>query len=239
MLSCPYKYYLQYVERRGWDIIPSSVTFGTAIHESLSSFHRALMNGGVKENLVDSFKTSFTEASSDAVFKDEDEFDELLEKGQMLIAEYTDKFSHIRPSEVEMEFRLPLVNTFTGELSDKDLVGKIDMIANDEIYEIKTGSSLLPKASPDENLQLILYGWAFKMLYGIAPKKLVLVNLVKTKQPKVQVLDTTIDSQKERKLMHLMFKVNEAIEKEIFYPNPRGMFGCSGCSYSLSCEYAF
>ena len=59
------------------------------------------------------------------------------------------------------------------------------------------------------------------------------------KKPKIQVLDTTIDEQKEKKLMHLMFRVNEAIEKECFYPNPRGMFGCAGCSYGLSCEYTF
>ena len=165
---------------------------------------------------------------------------ELLEKGEILLTEYADSFQKLKPLEVEMEFRLPLVNTFTGELVDKDIVGKIDMISEDgEIYELKTGSSSLPLKSVDENLQLILYGWSFKMLFGKAPQKLVLVNLIKTKKPKIQVLDTTIDEQKEKKLMHLMFRVNEAIEKECFYPNPRGMFGCGGCSYGVSCEYVF
>ena len=77
------------------------------------------------------------------------------------------------------------------------------------------------------------------MLYGRKPEKLVLVNLVKTKVPKIQVLDTDINPEKERKLLHLMFAVNAAIKKQAFYPNPRGGFGCSGCSYALSCEYAF
>jgi CRISPR/Cas system-associated exonuclease Cas4 (RecB family) len=97
----------------------------------------------------------------------------------------------------------------------------------------------LPENNVNESLQLILYGWAFRMIYGFAPRKLILVNLIKTKKPKIQVLDTSLDEQKERKLMHLMFSVNEAIEKEDFYPNPRSSFGCGSCCYSLSCEYAF
>ena len=147
------------------------------------------------------------------VFRNDAEFDELLQKGETLIAEYVDTFGHLKPLEVEMEFRLPLVNTYTGDLLDKDVVGRVDLISEgDEIYELKTGSATLPPSSIGENLQLILYGWSFKMIFGRAPQNLVLVNLIKTKKPKIQVLDTTIDNQKERKLLHLMFEVNEAIE---------------------------
>ena len=244
MLSCPYKYYLQYIEGRDWDYVPSSVSFGSAVHESIKGFHKALQNGGIKDKstYTDVFRDLFIEDAdeSNVMFKDDAEFDELLGKGEALIGEYVDTFQHIRPLEVEMEFRLPLVNTYTGALLDKDIVGRMDMVSEaGEVYELKTGSSALPPKSVDENLQLILYGWSYRMLYGKAPEKLVLVNLIKTKKPKIQVLDTAINAQKEKKLMHLMFKVNEAIEKEAFYPNPRGMFGCGGCSYGLSCEYVF
>ena len=74
-------------------------------------------------------------------------------------------------------------------------------------------------------------------MFGRKPEMLVLVNLVKTKTPKIQVLETDTNPEKERKLLHLMFAVNGAVEKEAFYTNPRGSFGCSGCSYALSCEY--
>ena len=219
MLSCPHKYYLQYIEGRDWDYVPSAVSFGSAIHESIKDFHKALQNGGVKDNstYTDVFRELFIEDAdeSNVIFKDDAEFDELMVKGETLVTEYVDSFQQLKPLEVEMEFRLPLVNTFTGELVDKDIVGRIDMISEDgEVYELKTGSSSLPLKSVDENLQLILYGWSFKMLFGKAPHKLVLVNLIKTKKPKIQVLGTTIDEQKEKKLMHLMFRVNEAIEKE-------------------------
>jgi hypothetical protein len=56
---------------------------------------------------------------------------------------------------------------------------------------------------------------------------------------KTAASDTNIDSQKEQKLMHLIFNVNEAIEREAFCPNPRSAFGCGSCCYSLSCEYGF
>lgn len=41
MLSCPYKYYLQYIEQQEWDYVPSSVSFGSAMHDALSGFHKA------------------------------------------------------------------------------------------------------------------------------------------------------------------------------------------------------
>lgn len=243
MLSCPYKYYLQYVEKRGWDFVPSAVSFGSAIHQSIQKFHRDLMNGGIKgkSQYSEAFRTQFSEEAEETnvVFKDNDEFDSFVERGEALMNQYVDTFSDLKPSEVEMEFRLPLVNTYTGDLHTKDVVGKIDLITDDDrVLEFKTGASSMPNSAVDENLQLILYGWAFKMLFGEKPKKLVLVNLVKTKQPKIQILDTEINPEKERKLLHLMFAVNDAIEKAAFYPNPRGGFGCQNCSYYLSCQYS-
>ena len=243
MLSCPYKYHLQYIERRGWDYVPSAVSFGGAIHESIKSFHKDSQYDCMKDESVYSerFRDQFIldVDNSNVVFNNEDEFDSLLERGEGLIAQYVDTFSELKPSEVEMEFRLPLVNTHTGDLSHKDVVGRIDLIAEDNrIFEFKTGSSAMPQSAVDENLQLILYGWAYKMLYDEEPRKLMLVNLIKTKQPKIQILDTDINPEKERKLLHLMFAVNEAIEKQVFYPNPRGSFGCSDCSYALTCKYA-
>jgi len=244
MLACPYRYYLQYVEGREWDFLPSSISFGTAVHEVVKVFHTTLKNGGVikKVKLINHFHKLFRKdvRENNVMFKDDSEFDELLSKGEKLIDEYVSTFRNLKPREVEMEFRLPLVNTYTGLLLDKDVVGKIDLVTEDDVvYELKTGSYTLPKTSVDENLQLILYGWSFRMIFGRRPRKLVLVNMVKTKKPKIQVLDTRIDPQKEQKLLHLMFKVNEAIEKEAFYPNPRGTFGCGSCPYSISCEYTF
>ncbi|MBD3183124.1 hypothetical protein GF312_12590 [Candidatus Poribacteria bacterium] len=242
MLSCPYKYYLQYRENRKWDYIPSAVSFGSAIHDSISHFHRALMNGGVEDisKFTEIFSVGFRREVNDrnVLFRDDAEPDELMEKGKALINEYVSSFEHLSPGEVEMEFRLPLVDIPSGLLLPKDLVGRIDMVSHDDVvYEFKTSSSRLPESSADGNLQLILYGWAFRMLYGRMPEKLVLVNLVKTKKPGIQVLESVPDIRREQKLMKLIFRINEAIDRDSFYPNPRGTYGCGCCPYSLSCEY--
>ena len=148
---------------------------------------------GIKDIFLDQLGALVAEEADEnnVVFKNTEEFDSLMEKGEALMTQYVEEFSDLKPSEVEMGFRLPLVNSYTGDLLDKDIVGKMDLIADGgKIYEYKTGSSAMPKSAVDENLQLILYGWAYKMLYGRKPEKLVLVNLVKTKTPKIQVLDT-------------------------------------------------
>ena len=240
MLSCPYKYRLQYIEGRDWDTVPSSLVFGGAMHEALRDFHKGLQNGSTSDagKYIDKFRATFTREGEDAEFRD-GEAAELLSKGEALIAEYTGQFQHLKPIGVEMEFRVPLVNTFTGDLLEKDIVGRVDLVAEgDEVYELKTGTSSLPAGAVNENLQLILYGWAFRIIYGRTPQKLLLVNLVKTKKPQIQVLDAVADPEREKRLLYLMFQVNEAIQKEAFYPNPRSSYGCGSCCYSLSCEYA-
>jgi putative RecB family exonuclease len=100
MLSCPYKYYLTYIQRRGWDFLPSAVSFGSAVHEALGSFHKSLQNGG-DNSCINVFRSSFTQSAEETVFKDDDEFDELMRKGQELIAQYTESFHHLKPSEVD------------------------------------------------------------------------------------------------------------------------------------------
>jgi len=120
------------------------------------------MNGGAngKSQYSEAFRNQFSAEAEEnnVVFKDNEEFESLM-------SQYVDTFSELKPSEVEMEFRLPLVNTYTGDLHPKDIVGKIDLITDDNrVLEFKTGSSAMLNSAVDENLQLILYGWAYKMI---------------------------------------------------------------------------
>ena len=96
----------------------------------------------------------------------------------------------------------------------------MDLLADETVYEIKTAGKSMPQNAVNSNLQLLLYGWAYRVIFGEAPKQLGIINLVKTKQPKIQVLITTLNGDKQEKLVKLMFNVILAIEKGIFYPNP-------------------
>jgi CRISPR/Cas system-associated exonuclease Cas4 (RecB family) len=243
MLSCPYKYKLQYVDKRDWDYIPSAVMFGQVTHEVIGRFNNSLMNGAAiqKQELVDAFKQQFSVniGNSMILYKDADEPTQLLERGQQLIAAYYDQFHQLKPIEVEMEFRLPIIDTNTGEMASRDVVGKMDLLADETVYEIKTAGKSMPVNAVNSNLQLLLYGWAYRVIYGEVPKQLGIINLVKTKQPKIQVLTTKLNGDKQEKLVRLMFNVILAIDRCVFYPNPLSTYGCDNCSYSVSCEYTF
>jgi hypothetical protein len=165
MLSCPYKYYRQYVEGRRWDFVPSAISFGGVMHNILAQYNKALLNGGpiLEDELKDKFRRRyFYEVNNNNIlFKDESEQKFLFNTGQKLVEAYHQRMQTVKPSGVEMEFRLPVIDTNTGEQADKDVVGKIDLIVDNVLCEIKTSGKAMPEKAVDSNLQLILYGWAY------------------------------------------------------------------------------
>lgn len=243
ILNCSYKYYLQYIQKREWDYVPSSVMFGKSMHDVLAEYNSSLKNGDKmdKHALIDNFDRIFAFNAEDenVLFKNADETERLYDAGQKLLGLYVDKFSNIVPDEVEMEFRLPVVNTETGEIASRDVVGKIDLIADGVLYEIKTASRSMSSGEIDSHLQLLLYGWAYTQIYGEEPENLGVINLVKTKTPKIQVQKTKLNRHKQKILVSVMFEVLKGIEKGVFYPNPYSKYGCDNCTYSISCEYNF
>lgn len=243
MLSCPYKYYLKYIEQRNWDYVPSAVMFGGVMHEVLAEFNCSLMNGNKmdKQALINNFKKVFAfNADDDTVlFKNNAEPNHLFEKGQKLLKLYVQKFSNMKPSEVETEFRLPIIDSETGEIASYDIVGKMDLITDETMYEIKTSGRRMSTKKVESNLQLLLYGWAYRQIYGQEPKELGIINLVKTKKPKIQVLKTKLNDHKQKVLISVIFKLIKAIGKEEFYPNLMTAYGCDYCTYSMSCKYNF
>ena len=229
------------MDKREWDYVPSAVMFGKVTHDVIGNFNRFLMTDSKlsKQALVENFKQQFSVNIGDGniLYKDDDEPTQLLERGEELVALYYDEFHQLEPIEVEMEFRLPIIDTNTGDVASRDVVGKMDLLADGTVYDIKTAGKSMPQNAVNSNLQLLLYGWAYRVIYGESPKQLGIINLIKTKQPKIQVLITKLNGDKQEKLVRLMFNVILAIEKGIFYPNPLSTYGCDNCAYSMSCEF--
>jgi len=243
MLSCPYKYYLSYVEGRKWDFTPSAVSFGGVMHNVLAEYNKSLMNGGQipEDELKDKFRKHFfyDANNNNVLFKDESEQKSLFNTGQKLVEAYHDRMQKVKPSEVEMEFRLPVIDSQTGEQAKRDVVGKIDLIIDNVICDIKTAGKSMSERVVDYDLQLMLYGWAYKVMFGSAPKQMCIINLVKTKVPKIQIVTTNLNDDKQEKMIALVFRILQAIEKDAFYPNPMSKYGCDSCPYCTTCEYIF
>ena len=242
-LSCPHKYYLGYVKGIQWCYVPSAVAFGSVTHTVLEGFHRSLIAGSPQSSTH--LQQSFAEQWQTLVeqnhlrFNKDTEPDELKDRGIELVGQYHAKFHTLRPKAVELDFRLPMVRSDTGQLSDRDLVGKIDVVEEDNTpWELKTSGKSLSQAQVDKNLQLTLYSWALSMLYGEHVGTVKVVNLVRTKQPKIQVIETHRTPQDHQKLMKILFGVGAAISQNVFYPNPNNSYGCGNCTFSPICEFA-
>ena len=90
----------------------------------------------------------------------------------------------------------------------------------------------------DQNIQLTLYSWVFRMLYGQQEKAIKVVSLVKTKEPKVIITDTWRVAREHSWLIATFAQVIRGIEMKLFYPNPIGGFGCFNCQYQEKCKEA-
>jgi CRISPR/Cas system-associated exonuclease Cas4 (RecB family) len=221
-----------------WEKTPSAVLFGGAVHKGVEQINKGLMNGGIDIAMA---KTEFTVAWKDGTLNEiawKEDPSELYQKGGQLLELYANEMKDQKPTEVELPFRLPIVDPKTGLfISQRDFIGKIDAIFTDDtIVEIKTTGRSPVQQEIDQNLQITLYSWAYRMLYGKPEKTIKVVNLVKTKEPKIAVIETQRTERDHSWLLATTFQVIRAIENKMFYPNPIGGFGCFNCQYQAHCR---
>ena len=238
-LECPYKYYLSYEEKLQWEKVPSGVAFGSAVHSAVEGFNRALIDGGMGEKAaIALFESQWRiETKRDEVeYRNQDEQEELMDKGKRLIQLYSQQFADVKPQAVERTFRLPILDVSTGLFEgSRDIQGKIDLIADDGVVEIKTSARSVNQREADTSLQLTLYSWAYRMIYGMEEKALRTVALLKTAKSTIQIVETCRTADDHSRLMELISQVIRAVELRIFYRNPNTRYGCDGCVYRIAC----
>jgi hypothetical protein len=104
-------------------------------------------------------------------------------------------FNGLKPGTKEYKFVRNFFNMFEGKLSSNDiieqrfsiqylpdvkLVGRMDRIHEDEIYDWKTNSNV-PR-NIDKDPQFIIYHYVFSVLYNRPPKAVYFVSLEKCKK---------------------------------------------------------
>lgn len=238
-LACPYKYFLQYEEKLQWEKVPSGVAFGSVVHRTIERFNRSLADGGMDERAaIELFASEWgTESGREEVeFRRPDEREELKDKGKRLIQLYSQQFADMKPQAVERVFRLPILDVSTGMFeASRDILGTIDLIADGEVIEVKTSARSINQREADASLQLTLYSWAYRMVFGAEEKSLKIVALLKTAKPVIQVVQTCRTADDHSRLMELISQVIRAVELRIFYRNPNTRYGCDGCVYRIAC----
>ena len=94
---------------------------------------------------------------------------------------------------------MPLANPANGEQLEVNLEGFFDLItADDSIVEFKTSGKTMTSRDADNHLQLTGYSYAYEALFHRPARSLKIVDLVKTRKPKMVVLETVQDQGRPR-----------------------------------------
>src|SRR5437867_7631042 len=112
-LMCPRKFYFQYVIALPWEFVPSSLTFGRALHEAAAFFYKTMQRSHEKPDL-DSVIAEFAAAwhketaTESIAFADGSSKESLLGLGSALLRSF---YEEVRPrtiEAVEYPFSVPL-----------------------------------------------------------------------------------------------------------------------------------
>ena len=230
---CPRKYMYQYVLK-----IPTInrhyFDFGTTLHSVIEEIS-ILIEQKDEKDLELIFSKALNLLSKKWISKgylsEEDEI-EYYEKGVDSIRKYIAKEFELRKENkrkiIERE------KNFIIDLGGKKFTGFIDRIDkvenNFEIIDYKTSNSIEMESKLNSNVQLNMYAFAFKSIYGFWPSKIGLWYLVHDKIISVNYEEDLFD-----RIKKCILDTIEKIEKSKFKATPTS-FGCKYCDYRDICE---
>lgn len=244
MLSrCPHQFELY--QKLG--PIPPGIAahIGSSVHKAAETNHRAKLSTGQDEGetvLVDVARDTLQRKLDDeGVFLARDE----VASAETIIAEGIDSTvrltqtwrreiaSSIFPALIEKKIAL--------EVSDLEvpIVGTIDCLDTSEnLIDLKTSSKSWTQSQADEELQPVVYRQLVKSETGSYPRSIRFDVLVKSKEIKVQKIETTRDESDWQAFLLRARAAISQIKSGIFPPCLPG-WNCSEkwCGYWSVCEY--
>jgi len=130
---------------------------------------------------------------------------------------------------------VPLINPSNGKGLGLNLDGFMDLIEDDDtIVEFKTSNQTMNQKDLNGNLQLTAYSYAYQFLYQKPPKLIKVVDLVKTKKPKIIALNTKREKKDYQRFFSLAIQILRGIQFRLFFP--RQSFMCKDCEYEAQCR---
>ena len=237
-LICPQKHYHSHVLRTPPSHRPSSLAFGSAVHETLAAFYEQLADGG-KEMTVEELQKLF-----DAAWTGQLVGDLPIRYGKNEDAETLQRTAHgmleafqeggLRPAEVvgvEVPFSLEIPGREERMVGAFDLVGKTDD-GRIVIVEHKTAARRWSDDQLRYDLQASVYAWAAREL-GFGEVDLVYQVLLKTKKPAVVTYPVDRDDGDIDELHRVITGVMRVVEAGAYWPQ-RG-WSCTSCPYGQAC----
>lgn len=237
-LACPRKYRFRYLDKREPESKSGGLAFGSAVHSALAWWQEERIQGRVPDldRALRIFRADWTAQVADPLLDLEDRIpDELQELGEALVRLFVERFAQEPPPQaVEARFEVALADPVDGDPLPVPLVGYFDAVSPGLAWEIKTASR--KTAVSEYGLQLAAYSYAVRMTTGKRPH-LRVVQLVKTKVPKIEVEELTLSDREEAWFVEVAVEVFDAITRGAFPPSPS--WQCARCEYRGACREGF
>jgi len=227
LLQCPRSFELVFIE--GVEYLVSPYLFlGGTIHAALTQGFRQKINGASVsiEEMEDTFRDIWSKGDSVEVDWKQEDAGDLKDTGVILIRKYWNTIQpHIKPLEVEM--------TFTKEMGDIILRGKVDLIAqNGVVIELKTTKRAYSEREIQRHLQPSIYalgmGGDINFRFDL---------LVKVKVPYCLSIPTKRTPAELSWIANVLLpKAAEQIRSGIYPPNPTSWLCGDSCEVLHFCK---
>ena len=239
--NCPLKYRFRYVDGLAEDGVSSSLIFGSAIHSAVEFYFRQQLSGESAPSLdllLDVYQESWKERSEDNIeFGKSETADSLHEMSARMLQKFLNS-DLIQPEGriigIEEEFRgAPILGL-------PYLLGYVDLLLETDdaviVRDFKTSRSAWDQQQAvDQSDQLLLYADLVRKVIPGKQLRLQFAVLTKSRDPKVQLLETQFDEGKLDRTKRIFQTVWSAIQSGHFYPSPSPM-QCPSCGYRTQCE---
>ena len=229
-LTCPLKY--KYVNILRVPIMEHhTVIYGRAMHAAVTKYFQFKMAGKKMSiaGLLDAFKGSFNPQG----FLDEKHQQERLHIGCGALIKFfnEEEKRDSKPLYIEKEFSCILGdNKITGRFDRIDLEEDGAVIMDFKTSEIKTKEAADKRTK--ESLQLALYAFAYKNIFGQLPKVVKLYFLESGIIGSNQIQDRDLEKVKDK-----LNDVSQGIRDRNFVATPKYM-ACQYCAYNQICPFA-
>lgn len=237
-MDCPLKFRFRYVDRIEPEEMQPGLAFGSSFHRTVKFFYKRLMDGQRldAEQIEQAFKEDWAVAQTVPISWNGESPEDLERQGIELLRAYIGADVDVdTPQAVETTFRIPLINLLTGEKQDDvELVGIIDRVnQDDEPVELKTAARSWNQLQADTSIQMTIYAYRLAILTGREQVAGRFEVMVKTKTPKLQILETARALRHFDQLYRTIVPVIRCIQDRRFFPKS-GMF-CGSCEYGFEC----
>ncbi|MFZ5479097.1 MAG: PD-(D/E)XK nuclease family protein [Myxococcota bacterium] len=235
-LGCPRKYRFRYVERREPEKRSADLALGSAVHSAIEWWANERMAGRSPEAdaALRILRVDWHAQTATNEYDFEDRTPEELKLlGENLVRLFVERFKEEVPLGSEQRFEVELRHPLTGVAIPPRLVGVIDLVLDGALGEIKTAAR---KTGVETYiLQLAAYSYAWRETMGVRPKIRV-IELIKTKTPKVEVEEVTLTDRQEAWFVEVAIEAYFSMLAGAFHPNPGWM--CERCEYRRACRLA-